>query len=73
MSAERVPQIDELLPHAAKTSVFFIDDMQVVRPGGVGSAELIHCHRRPTRDTLVELELEAPVPVQRVRRLHPMD
>ncbi|HLE62494.1 MAG TPA: DNA/RNA helicase domain-containing protein, partial [Pyrinomonadaceae bacterium] len=31
------PQIDELL-NAAKVSVFFIDDLQVVRPGEAGSA-----------------------------------
>lgn len=33
-------QIAELL-HAAKVSVFFIDDRQVVRPGEIGSSELI--------------------------------
>jgi len=30
------PQIEELMV-AAKTSLFFIDDMQIVRPGEVGS------------------------------------
>lgn len=34
------PQIDELIS-AAKVSIFFIDDLQVVRPGESGSAELI--------------------------------
>jgi DUF2075 family protein len=33
-------QVDELL-RVAKTTVFFIDDLQVVRPGEVGSAQLI--------------------------------
>ena len=33
-------QIDELI-HASKVAVFFIDDKQVVRPGEVGSSELI--------------------------------
>ena len=35
-----VPQVEELM-RAAKTTVFFIDDLQVVRPGEVGSSELI--------------------------------
>jgi DUF2075 family protein len=34
------PQVDELIK-AAKVSAFFIDDLQVVRPGEVGSSELI--------------------------------
>jgi len=34
------PQVEELM-RAAKVSVFFIDDLQVVRPGEVGSSELI--------------------------------
>lgn len=33
-------QVDELIS-AAKVSVFFIDDLQVVRPGELGSAQLI--------------------------------
>jgi DUF2075 family protein len=35
-----VPQVDELIK-AAKTTVFFIDDHQVVRPNEVGSSQLI--------------------------------
>lgn len=35
-----LPQVDELM-RSAKVSVFFIDDKQVVRPGEVGSSELI--------------------------------
>ena len=53
-----LPQVEELLK-AAKTTVFFIDDLQVVRPGEVGSAQLI----RETTDRLgiplFEHELEA--------------
>jgi uncharacterized protein len=51
-------QIDELLL-AAKTTVFFIDDMQVVRPGEVGSSELIRTAAAAHGIPLVELELEA--------------
>ncbi len=35
-----IPQVDELIK-AAKTTVFFIDDNQVVRPNEVGSTQLI--------------------------------
>lgn len=35
-----LPQVDELM-RSSKVSVFFIDDKQVVRPGEVGSSELI--------------------------------
>jgi uncharacterized protein len=35
-----LPQVEELM-QAAKVSVFFIDDRQVVRPGEVGSSDLI--------------------------------
>ena len=35
-----VPQVDELL-RAAKTTVFFIDDHQAVRPGEIGSTALV--------------------------------
>lgn len=35
-----LPQVEELIK-AAKVSVFFIDDRQVVRPGEVGSTDLI--------------------------------
>ncbi|MGA7794447.1 MAG: DUF2075 domain-containing protein [Candidatus Acidiferrales bacterium] len=48
----KVPQIQELLK-ASKTSVFFIDDNQIVRPGEIGStgyikaeAEKLHCEVR---------------------------
>ncbi len=51
-------QIDELLS-VAKTTVFFIDDMQVVRPGEVGSTELIRSAAVERGISLVELELEA--------------
>jgi hypothetical protein len=52
------PQIEEILD-AGRTSVFFIDDRQVVRPGEVGSTELIRraVGQRGTR--LREYRLEA--------------
>ena len=53
-----LPQIDEIL-RAAKTTVFFIDDMQIVRPGEVGSSELIREAAARLGASLVELELEA--------------
>lgn len=52
------PQIDELL-RAAKLSVFFIDDRQVVKPGEVGSAELIRQSAKSMGASLREYKLEA--------------
>lgn len=52
------PQIAELMK-AAKVGVFFIDDDQVVRPGEVGSSELIRKHAESTGCNLHEYELEA--------------
>ncbi|MEA2687215.1 MAG: uncharacterized protein QOE93_2410 [Actinomycetota bacterium] len=51
-------QIEELLL-AAKTTVFFIDDMQVVRPGEVGSSELVRAATAALGIPLIEEELEA--------------
>ena len=51
-------QIEELLL-AAKTTVFFIDDMQVVRPGEVGSSELVRRAAAALGIPLMEEELEA--------------
>jgi DUF2075 family protein len=51
-------QIDELVA-AAKTTVFFIDDMQVVRPGEVGSSELIKEAAKAAGADVIDLELEA--------------
>jgi DUF2075 family protein len=51
------PQVDELI-HAARTTVFFIDDLQVVRPGEVGSSTLIRDAARRAGARLVEHELE---------------
>jgi DUF2075 family protein len=53
-----LPQVDELI-RAAHTSVFFIDDLQVVRPGEVGSSILIREAASRLGATLVEHELEA--------------
>jgi uncharacterized protein len=52
------PQVVELV-RAARTSVFFIDDMQVVRPGEVGSSELIRATGRDLDVPVLEFELEA--------------
>jgi len=52
-----LPQIDELLL-AAKTTVFFIDDIQVVRPGEVGSSDLIRNSALALGIEMVEMELE---------------
>jgi hypothetical protein len=53
-----LPQIDELF-RAAKTTVLFIDDMQVVRPGEVGNSALIREAAARLGVSVVELELEA--------------
>jgi len=51
-------QIDELM-RAAKVSVFFLDDLQVVRPNEVGSAALIRDAASKWNAQLKEYELEA--------------
>ncbi|HEX8769389.1 MAG TPA: DUF2075 domain-containing protein [Acidimicrobiales bacterium] len=51
-------QVEELI-QAAKTTVFFIDDMQVVRPGEVGSSDLIQSAATTLGADLVDLELDA--------------
>ena len=53
-----LPQIEELI-QAAKVSVFFIDDLQVVRPGEVGSSELITQTASRLGAPVFEHELEA--------------
>ncbi len=52
------PQIDELMK-AAKVSVYFLDDLQVVRPNEVGSAALIRDAAARHGAALKEYELEA--------------
>jgi ATP:corrinoid adenosyltransferase len=52
------PQIDELVS-SARVSVFFIDDRQIVRPGEVGSADLIRSAAHKMGAKLLEFELEA--------------
>ncbi len=51
-----IPQIDELI-RAAKLSVFFIDDNQVVRPTEIGSSELIRLTAQKYNAQLEEFEL----------------
>lgn len=53
-----LPQIDELI-HIARVSVFFIDDRQIVRPGEVGSSELIKEAASRAGAKLLEYELDA--------------
>lgn len=55
-SGER--QIDELVS-AARVSVFFIDDRQIVRPNEVGSSDLIRSAAVAFGADLLEYELEA--------------
>ncbi|TAM59711.1 DUF2075 domain-containing protein [bacterium] len=50
-------QIDEMID-AAKVSVFLIDDHQVVRPGEIGSAEVIRKAAKRHHATLIETQLE---------------
>ena len=52
------PQIDELID-VARVSVFFIDDLQVVRPGEAGSAGLIRDAARRLGAPVFDYELEA--------------
>ncbi len=52
------PQIDELI-NAAKVSIFFIDDLQVVRPGESGSADLIRKAAATANARVWEYQLEA--------------
>lgn len=58
--AERrdTPQVDELL-RAAKVSVFFIDDDQVVRPDEIGSVQYIREAAERNDCTVLEYQLEA--------------
>jgi hypothetical protein len=51
------PQVDELV-EAAKVSVFFIDDYQVVRPYEQGSTELIRATAKKYNAELFEFELK---------------
>ncbi len=54
-----IPQVDELI-NAAKTTVFFIDDYQVVRPNEVGGTQLIleAAERNHADVSTVELETQ---------------
>lgn len=53
-----LPQIDELI-HIARVSAFFIDDRQIVRPGEVGSSDLIRAAAKKAGASLLEFELDA--------------
>ena len=55
-SRSDLPQVDELI-RAAKVSVFFIDDHQVVRPGEIGSTALIKDAAKRWDAELFEFEL----------------
>ncbi|MGD0966105.1 MAG: DUF2075 domain-containing protein [Candidatus Acidiferrales bacterium] len=54
----KLPQIQELLK-ASRTSVFFIDDNQIVRPGEIGSAHYIRTEAEKLHCQICEFELEA--------------
>ena len=51
------PQVEELIS-AAKVSIFFIDDYQVVRPEEIGSSELIRETAKKFTDEIYEFELK---------------
>ncbi|HUW64235.1 MAG TPA: DUF2075 domain-containing protein [Spirochaetia bacterium] len=57
-SKSNIAQIQEILK-AAKSSVFFIDDAQVVRPNEVGSVQYIKHHADTLKCRVLEYELEA--------------
>ena len=63
-----VPQVEELL-RAAKVTIFFIDDHQVVRPEEIGSAELIREAARRVHRRGVRVRAQGAVQVRRLRRL----
>jgi len=54
----KLPQIQELLK-ASRTSVFFIDDNQIVRPGEIGSTQYIKDEAEKLHCNVSEFELEA--------------
>ena len=51
------PQVEELI-NAAKVSIFFIDDYQLVRPEEIGSSDLIRNTARKFTDEIFEFELK---------------
>ncbi len=53
-----LPQIEEIL-RAAKVSVFFIDDAQMVRPNEIGSIKYIKDTATKFQCRVLEFELEA--------------
>jgi DUF2075 family protein len=54
----KMSQIQELIK-ASRTSVFFIDDNQIVRPGEIGSTEYIKTEAERLHCDVCEFELEA--------------
>src|SRR5258708_27743592 len=60
----KLPQIQELLK-ASRTSVFFIDDNQVVRPGEIGSTDYIKTEAEKLHIDGCEFKLEAQFPCSR--------
>jgi hypothetical protein len=54
----RIAQVEELI-NAARVSVFFIDDLQVVRPGEIGSSSLIRDAAEAQGVPFYEFELDA--------------
>ena len=66
-----IPQVDELIK-AAKTTVFFIDDHQVVRPNEVGSTQLILEAAERNGADVSDLRARDPVPPRRLEGLPPV-
>jgi DUF2075 family protein len=58
LKQSKLPQIQELLK-ASRTSAFFIDDNQIVRPGEIGSTDYIKTEAEKLHCDISEFELEA--------------
>jgi hypothetical protein len=57
-TAKKLPQLYELLK-AAKVTVLFIDDNQIVRPGEIGSIEYVKQYALSKNVNVIEFELES--------------
>ena len=63
-------QIDDILD-SSRVSVFFIDDLQVVRPGEVGSTDLIRESAAKRVDRGPRVQARGAVPLERLGLVHP--
>ena len=65
-------QIEELV-RASRVSVFLLDDLQVVRPGEVGSSTLIRDEAAPRRRRTRRVRPRGPIPLPGVGGLRQLD